>query len=57
MTLTAGKVTELFLRAVAFSMLLGIIGYMLYVIVMWFVAIMMIAQFIFGTMSGSSWVE
>lgn len=57
MTLTAGKVTELFLRAVAFSMLLGIIAYMLYVLVMWFVAIVMIAQFIFGTMSGSPWIE
>jgi hypothetical protein len=57
MTLSAGKVMELFLRAIAFSMLLGIIGYMLYILVMWFLAILMIAQFVFGTLSGSPWVE
>jgi hypothetical protein len=57
MTISAGKVMELFLRAIAFSMLLGIIGYMLYILVMWFVAILMIAQFVFGTLSGSPWVE
>jgi hypothetical protein len=57
MELTAVKVTELFLRAVAFSMLCGIIIYMLYVIAAYFMAVLMIAQFVFGTMSGSPWVE
>lgn len=57
MELTAGKVTELFLRAVAFLMLCGIVGYMLYVLVAWFMALLMIIQFCFGTMSGSPWVE
>jgi hypothetical protein len=57
MELTAGKVTELFLRAVAFSMLCGIVAYMLYVIATYFMAVLMIAQFVFGTMSGSPWVE
>jgi len=57
MELTAGKVTELFLRAVAFLMLCGIIGYILYVLVAWFMALLMIIQFCFGTMSGSPWVE
>jgi hypothetical protein len=57
MTMSAGKVMELFLRAIAFSMLCGIIGYMLYVLVAWFMAVLMITQFVFGTMSGSPWVE
>lgn len=57
MTLTAGKVVELILKSIAFSMLLGIIGYMLYILVMWFVAVVMIIQFIFGTMSGGPWIE
>lgn len=57
MTLTAGKVMELFLRAIAFSMLCGIIGYMVYVLVAWFMAMMMVIQFVFGTMSGSPWVD
>lgn len=57
MTMTAGKVMELVLRAIAFSMLCGIIGYILYVLVAWFMAVLMIAQFVFGTMSGSPWVE
>ena len=56
MTLTAGKVMELILKSIAFSMLLGIIGYMLYIIVMWFIAVFMIIQFVFGTMSGGPWV-
>jgi hypothetical protein len=55
--MSAGKVIELFLRAIAFSMLCGIIGYMIYVLVAWFIAVLMIAQFVFGTMSGSPWVE
>lgn len=57
MTLTAGKVTELILKSVAFSMLLGIVGYMFYIIVMWFVAVWMVLQFVFGTMSGSPWID
>jgi hypothetical protein len=57
MELTAGKAMELFLKAIAFSMLCGILGYMLYVLVAWFMALMMIIQFCFGTMSGSPWVE
>ncbi len=57
MTLSAGKAMELFLRAIAFLMLCGIIGYMIYVLVAWFMALMMIIQFVFGTMSGSPWVE
>lgn len=57
MTLTAGKVAELVLRAVAFSMLCGIIGFMIYFLVTWFMALIMIVQFIFGTMSGSPWVD
>ena len=57
MTLTAGKVMELVLRTIAFSMLCGIIGYMIYVLVAWFMALMMIIQFVFGTMSGSPWVD
>ncbi len=57
MTLTAGKVIELILRTIAFSMLFGIIAYMVYVLVAWFMAMMMIAQFIFGTMSGRLWVD
>ena len=52
MTLTAGKVAELVLRAVAFSMLLGIIGFMIYFLVTWFMAVIMVFQFIFGTMAG-----
>ncbi len=57
MTLSAGKAMELVLRTIAFLMLCGIIGYIIYVLVAWFMAIMMIAQFVFGTMSGSPWVE
>ena len=57
MTLTAGKVVELVLRAIAFSMLCGIIGFMIYFLVTWFMAVVMVTQFIFGTMSGSPWVE
>jgi hypothetical protein len=57
MTISAGKVMELVLRAIAFSMLCGIIAYMAYVLVAWFMAVLMITQFIFGTMSGSPWVE
>ncbi|QGZ17208.1 hypothetical protein SEA_GIANTSBANE_4 [Arthrobacter phage Giantsbane] len=55
MTLTAGKVMELILRAITFSMLCGIIGFMIYFLVVWFMALVMIIQFIFGTMSGSPW--
>ncbi|QFP95396.1 hypothetical protein SEA_MAKAI_4 [Arthrobacter phage Makai] len=42
---------ELVLRSIAFSMLVGIIGYMLYFIVTWFMAVVMVFQFIFGTMT------
>ncbi|UGL63233.1 membrane protein [Arthrobacter phage Tokki] len=52
MTLTAGKVVELVLRAIAFSMLCGIIGYMIYCLVAWFMALVMVIQFCFGTMAG-----
>jgi len=57
MTLTAGKAVELVLRAIAFSLLCGIIAFMLYILVTWFMALMMIIQFVFGTMSGSPWVD
>lgn len=48
----SGKVFELGLRAVAFSMLCGIIGYMLFVLVMWFIALVQVGAWVFTLAAG-----
>ncbi|AXH43749.1 hypothetical protein QCN36_gp05 [Arthrobacter phage CastorTray] len=52
---TSEKAMGLFLRALAFSMVCGIVGYIVYVLIAYLMALMMITQFVFGTTSGSPW--
>ncbi|ASR83302.1 hypothetical protein SEA_MEDIUMFRY_5 [Arthrobacter phage MediumFry] len=49
--MTAGQLTELALRSVAFAIICGIIGYILFVLTMWFIALCEISVWIFMVMS------
>jgi hypothetical protein len=44
-------ITGLMLRAIAFSMICGIIGYILFVLVVWFIAVIQIGVWVFDVIS------